>query len=390
MECNMWHIKAMEREESTMPTTAMDQFAVQVGLRVKAAREAIELTQEGLSKRIGFNDRQTLAAIEAGIRKVSAEELMRFMEILGKDLEFFTDPFRLVSEARFSFRARGAGEDGLTAFEESAGQWIAFWREQGRRQKVNASPLRPQLMLTARSTFEEAQTAGENLAQEWNLGDVPAARLAAAIEERLALLILYVDMPTGISGAACQISGGDAILVNRKDPEGRRNFDVAHELFHVLTWDALPPERVDREKPKGYKAKRVEQLADNFAGALLMPRAVLEALWKARQEKGVLLQDWFAAVTAQLRVSAPALSCRLRALGFMSDADLFELNEDALVTPVTAIPPPFSRRFMERAGQAVEQANVSVMRLVKLLGTTGRGGLKEIFQTHGLAIPPGV
>jgi hypothetical protein len=45
---------------------------------------------------------------------------------------------------------------------------------------------------------------------------------------------------------------------------------------------------------------------------------------------------------------------------------------------------------MERAGQAVEQATVSVMRLVKLLQASGRGGLKEMFKAHGLAIPSGV
>ena len=74
----------------------------------------------------------------------------------------------------------------------------------------------------------------------------------------MGLLVLLVDMPKGISGVACQIPGADSILINRKDSEGRRNFDLAHELFHVLTWDALPPERVDRGSPSGSKAKSVQ------------------------------------------------------------------------------------------------------------------------------------
>jgi len=365
----------------------MEQFAVLVGTRIKAAREAVRLTQEQLSRRIGFSDRQTLAAIEGGSRKVSAEELVRIMEATGRDLEFFTDPFRLVGEAKFSFRSKGANDGDLDAFEECAGQWVAFWRDQGRRQKIGGSAFRPQLTLTPQSTFEEAQLAGENLVREWDLGEAPAARLVSAIEERLAILVLFVDMPSNVSGAACQVAGGDTILVNRKDVEVRRNFDLAHELFHVLTWTAMPPERVDRENPKGYKAKRVEQLADNFAGALLMPRTVLQPLWQARLERNVPLHDWFAAVTTQLRVSALALINRLKALGLMTDADRYDMREEELASPAGVPPPPFSRRFMERAGRAIERGDVSVMRLAKLLQTTGIGGLEDLFRAHGLAVP---
>lgn len=370
-----------------MPPSAMEQFTAQIGFRIRAAREAMGLTQEELTRRLGFNDRQTLATIEAGNRKVSAEELMRFMQALGCDLDFFTDPFRLVAEARFSFRAKGAADQGLEAFEESTGQWVAFWRDQMRRRHEVPGPLQHKLGLTHRSSFEEAQAAGEQLAAHWNLGDVPALRLIPAIEGQLHMLVLVVDMPEGVSGAACQVSGADTILINRRECEGRRHFDLAHELFHVLTWDAMPPQRVDREKPAGYKAKRIEQLADNFAGALLMPRSILEPSWNSRKEKGVSIQDWFAAMTDQLRVSAPALQARLLSLKYIQSPDLLAVNTDALTGPVRELPPPFSRRFMERSAEAINRGEVSVMRLARLLQTTGLGGLEDLFRTHGLAVP---
>jgi transcriptional regulator with XRE-family HTH domain len=370
-----------------MASAIRDSFAGRMGVRIRVAREAKKLTQEQLREQIGFKDRQTLTAIEAGQRKVSAEELTRFMSALERDLDFFTDPFRLEGEGRFSFRVKGAKEGELEAFESTAGQWVAFWREQGRNQKVESSPLRPQLTLTERSTFEEAQCAGESLAKLWNLGDVPATRLIPTIEDKLSFLVLLVDMPIGISGAACQIAGADTILVNRKDSEGRRNFDLAHELFHVLTWDALPPERVDRQNPSGHKAKRIEQLADNFAGALLMPRDILTPLWEARKGKGLDKKEWHVAVAAKLHVTTWALGVRMKTLGFITDDEILKRDEEHLETPV---PAPFSRKFMERAGLALERADVSVMRLVKLLGTTGRGGLRELFKSHGLPAPMGV
>ena len=371
-----------------MQPNVRDPFAVQVGVRVKAAREAKKLTQENLSNNLGFKDRQTLAAIEAGIRKVSAEELMRFMDVLERDLDFFTDPFRLVAEGHFSFRAHGLGDNGLEAFEEKAGCWIAFWRDQGRRQGIASNPLRPKLALNENSTFEEAQAAGEALWTNWNLGDVPAMRLIETAEKQLDLLVLHVDAPDGISGAACQVSGADSILINRNDLEGRRNFDLAHEIFHVLTWDALPPQRVDRLHPKSYKDKHTERLADYFAGALLMPRAVLDPLWQAKDAKGLDLATWLAATAGKLQVSEDALVVRLAILGFLSEADRPKPKGlPPKGTANEAIPPLFSRRFMERAGRAIERGDVSVKRLVSILAIKGTGELKQLFAVHGLKVP---
>ena len=370
-----------------MELTPRKSLSCRMGSRIRIARDARKLTQEQLSQQMGFKDRQTLSAIESGVRKVSAEELTLFMSALNRDLDFFTDPFRLEGEGRFSFRARGAAEGELETFEATAGQWIAFWREQGRNQEIDANPLRSQLTLTGTSTFEDAQQTGEDLSKNWNLGEVPASRLISTIEKEMRMLVLFVDMPKGISGAACQVPGADSILINRNDSEGRRNFDLAHELFHVLTWDALPPERVDREKPSGSKAKRVEQLADNFASALLMPGYIVKPLWDARQETGMDLKTWSIAVAAKLHVSTWALGYRLKNLGLIDDKDIMRRDEE---NNGGEIPPLYSRCFMERASQALDQADVSVMRLIKLLRTTGRGGLKELFKSHGLPVPLGI
>lgn len=361
----------------------------ELGRRLAVVRERLGLTQHDLSERLGFKDRQTLQTIEAGKRTVSADELVAILEATGCDLDFFTDPFRLVEDGKFSFRARGAGEDGLIEFEDRAGRWVAFWRHQGRKQGIKVGPLRQGLQINAKSSYAEAAAVGEALWQEWQLGDVPAERLAECAETRLGLLVLQVEMPAGISGAACQTAGADTVLVNRNEPEGRRNFDLAHELFHVLTWDALPPRRVDRENPSGYKDKHVERLADNFAGALLMPLALLQPRWEARPE-AMSLDDWISATATKLKVSGVAVKWRLVNAGLLDRADLFEVHDEALAMPSGSPPSLFSRAFMERAGGAIERGDVSAMRLVKLLAVAGRGELKDCFQSHGLPVPEGI
>src|SRR2546429_7733579 len=82
-------------------------------------------------------------------------------------------------------------------------------------------------------------------------------------------LVLMVDPIKGVSGAACRLPELDVVLINRREIAGRRHFDLAHELFHIFTWDAMPPEHIEEVTPK--TRTRVEQLADSFASAVLMP-----------------------------------------------------------------------------------------------------------------------
>ena len=101
--------------------------------------------------------------------------------------------------------------------------------------------------------------AGERFAADFELGDVPAARLAEVMEGKLGILVLMVDAIEGVSGAACRLPELDVVLINRKEVAGRRHFDLAHELFHILTWDAMPPEHVEefvRAQQKSRRAAR--------------------------------------------------------------------------------------------------------------------------------------
>ena len=73
-----------------------------IGARIKALREQRNLTQDGVARLFGFRDRQTVSAIETGARGVTAEELLLAVEKLDAPLEYFTDPFLLDGEGRFS------------------------------------------------------------------------------------------------------------------------------------------------------------------------------------------------------------------------------------------------------------------------------------------------
>jgi len=347
-------------------------FNRMVGERIKAARESVGLNQKELSQRLGFNDRQTLSTIENGTRKVSSAELLSLMKILLKDLEYFTDPFRLVGEGAFSWRAQAEPEV-LSTFEEKAGGWIAMYRvlRSGLGEPFN--PLVPQLGLSERSSFEDTWDAAGRLRQNWNLGETPAATLTGIAERELDILVLFVDIQGGvsISGAACHLPEFNTILINRREPDGRRAFDFAHELFHVLTWKNMPPEWVDTDSPSRTKAKRVEHLANNFAAALLMPRRVVEDRWRGRGANEDI-HDWINGTADDFGVTARALYFWLRNLELLSTKDCLSIVESRLTwngrTPEeNNLPILYSGKFMVTVRKALDKGDISERRAASLL-----------------------
>jgi XRE family transcriptional regulator, fatty acid utilization regulator len=368
--------------------------AAPIGPRLKALREKQNLSQDELAQRFGFKDRQTVSAIETGERRLSAEELLQAIEIFGVPFDYFTDPFLLAGEGKFSWRqTRNVGRD-LDGYEVDAGRFIAAFRELA-PQVGEATPLlRHSLGLSNDSRFEDASEAGERFAAELELGDAPAARLAEVMEEALDILVLMVDPVDGVSGAACRLPELDVVLINRREAPGRRNFDLAHELFHILTWAAMPPEHVEDVEPK--RRSRVEQLADNFAAAVLMPTAVLKRFgdWSvfAAEAKPDALIARLNEVADELQVTSSALRWRLVAMDRLDRALATRLPEAKLRNnghgrARDGSPPPlFSKRFVEVIGCAIDEGCVAVRRVSYLLGLS-IDDLADVFTAHGVEAP---
>lgn len=358
-----------------------------IGPRIKARREELKLSQEELSTRLGFKDRQTLSTIETGERRVSAEELLLASQLLQRPVEFFTDPFLLVGEGKFSWRQGGVPAFKLTAYEETAGRLIAAFRVLAPEFGEAPRLLRHRLGLEKSSTFEDAIAAAEAFAAEMKLGDVPAQRLATVMEQELNILVLMVDPEEGVSGAACRLPNLDAVLINRNEVPGRRHYDLAHELFHILTWDSMPPAHVEDNRTTS--KDRVEQLADNFAAALLMPGSVLARFGSWHDLDSDALVAKLNSTAAELQVTAAALKWRLVTAGLLKRAvakavDDKRLRHNGQAAALRAIPPLFSKSFVELVARALEEGRLSVRRTASLLGLTV-DDLPDVFAAHGVS-----
>ena len=356
-----------------------------IGTRIRALRRERGLSQDRLARVFGFKDRQTVSAIETGMRRVTASELLLAVEKLNVPLEYFTDPFRLDGEVLFSWRHSGVGRSELREYERTASLWVGAYRSLAAQVGQRGPLMRQALGLTKHARFEDAMDAGERFVAEFELGEVPAQSLADVMQDRLGILVLMVDAYRGVSGAACRLPEFDTVLIARGEVAGRRNFDLAHELFHILTWEAMPPEHV--EEACEFGGSRVERLANNFAAAVLMPTAALESFddWGGLNRNDLI--DRLNATANELGVSSSALRWRLVALRKLTKAMARAIPDAALrnnggeddLTP----PPLFSRPFAEVMAIAIDQGHLSVRRAAQLVGLPIEG-LEKLFAEHGV------
>ena len=364
-----------------------------IGARIKALREKRGLSQLQLAELLGFRNRQTLSSIEAGDRKVTVDELLLAAEHLDEGIDYFTDPYRLVAEGSFCWRkaAPDIAAARLDRYEDRVGRWLAAFRHLA-PQVGRPLPLLAyrKLGLGPRSTFEAAIAAGEQFAGEFKLGERPAERLTETMEKRLGILVLMVDaeISRGISGAACRLPELDAVLIARGEVVGRRHFDLAHELFHILTWETMPPKRLEPGRDSG--GNRVEQLANKFASAVLMPARSLRRCRDWSELPEATLIERLNALADELLVTSSALRWRLTDLEMLRRSTARALPESALrnnggkASPVA--PPPFSRPFADVLAAAIAQGRISVRLAADLINTT-IDDLIDLFHAHGVENP---
>ncbi|WP_144119444.1 ImmA/IrrE family metallo-endopeptidase [Catellatospora sichuanensis] len=174
------------------------------------------------------------------------------------------------------------------------------------------------------------------------VGTLSTADLAAAIEQVFAVDVAIIALPGGADGLAWQSAHGRLVLGNTTSQFTRQRFALAHALGHVLAGDAEQP-LLDQHLAPGRQRAGLEQRADAFAAAFLLPADELRAVAAMPvadvafaelraptpvadaglgelQTRASVSDAGFAELVALFGVSAGAMAARLRVLGLL-DAD---------------------------------------------------------------------
>ena len=284
-----------------------------IGARIKAAREAVGMRQEELAHAVGFASRQILSDLERGVRDVKASEAARIARLLHVDLAvLLSEP-----QARPRVLWRAQPDEGAESIEAEFLQWC-----DRQRRVLRLLDQRPPDQLPTHDrdltsmTYGDSDRLARELGRTLGLGVRPARSLAAALESQFDVTIWYLNTAPGC--AACtRGEHGVSILVPRSEAPWRRHFDIAHELFHLLTWPGdsreSGPEQVVRP------GARIEALANAFAASLLLPaEVVLGELEERSSARRVKLAE-LVAMAREFGVSLDTLVWRLHNLGCWPD-----------------------------------------------------------------------
>ena len=274
------------------------------------------MSQLDLADAVGFRSHQIVSGLELGRRDVKAWELARIARALHTTLPALMGLESPRIEGRVFWR--------LTAPTAEQPKYEARLLERlGRYRRVeqlagaagHAGPL-PRYRLARNDSFARVEQLASRARRDLDLGGRPAMSLAETLEERFGVKIFLDDLGDGESAACVRTEEDAAVLINRNEAPWRQRFSLAHEVFHLVTWDAVLGDLPEGDFPAAW-AERLEVLANVFASALLLPgddlRMELESRFGDCEPSDPGLVD----LARSYGVSSEALLWRLRALGLM-------------------------------------------------------------------------
>lgn len=350
-----------------------------LGSRLKWAREAAGLTQRSLSEATAIGV-STISEFENDTRGPSALQMVQLAEALHRSTDFFHQPGEPSDEVVL-WRERPTNSPP----ERIQVKLIELAEQFHRLEQICGNPEPPQLEFAAglADSFSslQAETLAHGFRNKFALGERPGSILLRVLEDVIGVKVFFLDFePTGT--AACTLSEkfGAAVLLNGRNVSWRRNFDLAHELFHLLTWKIF---RASGSPSPQASTQREEQLANHFAGHLLMPGEAMQAAVsrQLRQKKTLDFDDLFD-IARQFAVSVPAIIYRCQEEGIISDKVADQVRdriqgrmhfwEQRKNTP----PPKRPFRFEALAFEAMGKGMIGTGKFADYLGITRHQAMK--------------
>jgi Zn-dependent peptidase ImmA (M78 family)/transcriptional regulator with XRE-family HTH domain len=273
--------------------------------RVRELISASGLSQRAFAEQVGL-DTTKLSKSLTGSRRFSSLELARIADVSSVSVDWLitgSDPELTVAARSTGGSARVAVQaaERLSTVRDDMAH-LGFpqpWRPV-RWTRSSKSPAAQGAELArlaqARLTEQAVSTANDDL--------------AGALETAFGVDVAVLDLGPTFDGLSVSSVTTKLILVGTSTVPARQRFTMAHELAHLLAGDDGQL-HVDADiYAAEYRHDPIEQRANAFAAALLMPPEAL----RAAIQGGELTRASFATLTVELGVSPSSLAYRLQAL----------------------------------------------------------------------------
>jgi Zn-dependent peptidase ImmA (M78 family)/transcriptional regulator with XRE-family HTH domain len=256
-----------------------------------------KLSQAELAALAGVSQ-ATLSKVEQGLREVPEELVDKLAQALSCPRSFFYQVEREYGSpmsAHPMFRKKSAvGQKVLDRVIAELNVRIAHART-----LLNAADLTPELPLPQYHLEDfdgDPEAVAENVRRAWYVPRGPIRSLTEYVERAGCLVFMCEMEEARIDGVSYRIPGlPPLIFLNKNQPADRMRFSLAHELGHLVL--------------HAYPSPTMEAEANDFASALLLPRAdVGPELAGLTLEKAAYMKPVW-------RVSMAALIMRAKGLG---------------------------------------------------------------------------
>lgn len=344
-----------------------------LGERIRRHRKFLRFTQKELARQMGFSSPETISQIETGERELKAWELSKLAKILSIDFLTLLEVEEPKKQPLILWRQIPIlhKEQKETEFLKRCHQYATLEELSGNKYAEEFPQKRVTLEQVANYFFKYAEIIAQEIRREFNLGDKPALNLENIIQERYGVKVWYDEIEEG-SAASTIGPFGPAILMNIKEAPWRRNYNFAHEVFHLITWNSIKPTLFMGNQELW---KKVEKAADMFASCLLLPGdAVRTEFEKCLVDSKISFSN-LVGIARVFGVSTVALLYRLLNLKLLAretvdsllNNELFRGIDKSTMAPCWWTPPKIPERFVRLAFVAYQKGKLSKTKFVQLM-----------------------
>jgi Zn-dependent peptidase ImmA (M78 family) len=353
--------------------------------RLKKMRESLGLKLIEAAERLGFSSYQILSNIEEGKREVKVSELLRFSRV------YYCGIDRLLgyeeTDSYVTFVWRNPPEEKRTEIERD----ILYRCEQyNTLEKLLNREVKESLIgvtIEDIKTNSKVQQLASKMSKLLSLGRRPAFTLQKVLEQDFGIKILYYCFKQGSSVSTVSPQLGKIIVINKDEAPWRQNFDLAHELFHLITWNAVVLNQNYRDEEY---SNDIERRADIFASALLLPDDEVrsEVMNRAEITRQLSYSD-IVDIAIEFGVSTQALVYRIFHLKFISSFE--EAHEIAKDVELQALSRQRrlgeereSEQFIALAIRCLRKGLISRGKFAELVGIEDRSDIDDFISERGL------
>jgi len=340
-----------------------------IGRRLNKARTAIGYTLEKAAQESGIGT-SSLSDFENSKREPKFSQLSRLAEIYRKSIEFFLTDEPIIENVMLWCDEPDTQEEMKekeTEFRQLCEQYHNLEALMG---EVKESKFPPIDVKSEEFGYKDANRLAEQMNKEFSLGDVPSMTLKQTLEEKFYVKIFHLAF-SGSAVSTCSAKFGLAVLLNKDSKQWRRNYDLAHELFHLLTWNVFRSGDSKINEPSEYE----EKLANAFASRLLLPTdSVKDKIETAMDENANISFEALDEIAREFGVSLDALLWRMLYLYNKSVEDIEKYLEQAKRVRINRPlrksdePDELPERYCSLAIRALGEGKLSLIQFAKYMG----------------------